>query len=101
VVVDEIDIECVAILETEHDTPIAGYRERPIACQIAAQTVTAQSWQPVDLIGIHCVVQQKQGTPNACNLILLQSAGVVPFEETAQPSLAEGLDHRLRNMSWR
>jgi hypothetical protein len=42
-IVDEIDIECVAFLEAKNDPPIAADRDAPKALEIAAQPMQAQT----------------------------------------------------------
>lgn len=42
-IIEEIDIECIAFLETENDPPIAADRDAPKAFEIAAQSMQAQT----------------------------------------------------------
>jgi hypothetical protein len=46
-VVEQIDIERIAITEAEDDAPVGGYVDRPKALQLAFERVEPEAW------GIH------------------------------------------------
>jgi hypothetical protein len=45
VVIDQIHVECLAVLESEHDTPIAGDRHAPVALQLPLERMQAIAGQ--------------------------------------------------------
>ncbi|HZA66292.1 MAG TPA: hypothetical protein VE592_05040, partial [Geminicoccaceae bacterium] len=87
-VVEQIDIEGIAILETEDDAPVRGDLDRKEAFQFALERVEPEAG------GIHVGhsrrgVQPAQDTPNLGGLVGSDAAAVALLEETLQPPMPE------------
>ena len=83
VVVDQVDVNDLAVLETEHDAPVAGYTHAPLSCPISLQRM-----QPETGCGgttrMRCLLQPKQDTPKPRRQTRRQPRRIVPIVQRPQ-----------------
>jgi hypothetical protein len=95
VIVDEVDIHRVAILEAEDVAPIAGDGNGPERREISLQPMKTHPGQPIHIFDFSRPVQNGKDATNPFQLILLNAALVVGFEEPLQTAMSEAQDHIL------
>jgi hypothetical protein len=90
-VVEQIDIEGIAIFEAENDAPVGGYLNRPEAFQLALERVEPEAW------GVHVShsrrdVQAAQDAADLGHVLRPDTAAIALLEEALQPPMPEAPD---------
>lgn len=91
-IIDEIDIEGVAVLEAEDQTPVAAHAHRPEATQLPCQRVQDEPRQ-VHVLDLRGPLQPGQDAPDALHLLRTDLARVAPFDEALETSMPYRLYH--------
>jgi len=96
-IIDEIDIEGVAFLETEYDPPIAADGDAPEAFQIAAQAMQAEALD-VHVVNRDGGIQAAEQADDLLDQIGPQLAAVVMLEEASEPTMPNASDHEPKDV---
>lgn len=94
-IVDEVDVHCIATLEAKNDAPVAGDRNGPERREISLQSVKTHPGQPIHIFDFSRPVQNGKDAANAFQLILLDATFVVGFEEPLEAAMSKVQDHML------
>ena len=92
VVINQIHVHDLAILETKHDTPVAGDAHTPFPGPIPFQGMQSEAGS-ICATGMRCLLQPEQDSPKPRDQVRGQSRWIVSFVQRSQ-SLVSDL-HRL------
>jgi hypothetical protein len=91
-IVDEIDIECPAILEAKYNAPVGADGNGPESFEITRQLVQPEH-RLVHAFDLMRSMQGGQDGPDLDDMLRIDAADVVILEEAPQPLVLEAADH--------
>lgn len=94
-IVNQIDIDGVAVCEAEDDPPVPGDGHRPEPFKIAFEGVESEA-RDVHLAWVTCPIEQKQDARDPPNIGLRPQPRVARLVVQVQSAMAEVGDHRAR-----
>ena len=91
-IIQQIDFECISVLETKDDAPVRPHRHRPEALQVPTQWVQSETMH-VDVLDFLGYVQDCQDVLDLLNVLGIYPSAAAMFEELLQSLVAETYDH--------
>jgi len=92
VVIEEIDIEGVAILEAENDSPVPAYSHGPKALQVTFEPVQAKT-RNVERLGRFGCVERRENTLHFATQRGIDPARIAAFVEPLEAPMPKTPDH--------
>ena len=92
VIVDQIDIEGVAVLEAENNAPVTGHGHAPKTSQIASKPMQAITWQ-IEIFRIPRLVEQTKDILYPFQEVWGHLAPLAALIKTLETAVPEALDH--------
>jgi hypothetical protein len=91
-IVNVIDVRALATLESENDSPVCPYRDRPKAAQVALERMQSESRkiQIGDLVG---GVEPSQDIAQFLDVLTVDASGIVAFMQPAQSLMPKRDNH--------
>jgi hypothetical protein len=83
VIVQEVDVGCIAIVEAENDTPVGANCDRPASFEVAFKGMQLERWL-VHILNAAGSVQKREYGPDALHHLRRQLALVVFLKEAAK-----------------
>ena len=91
-IIEEIDIEGIAVLETENDPSVAADRDAPEALEIAAQAMQTHALD-VHVVNRNGGIQAEEQAGYLIDQIGPQLASVIVLEQSPEPAMANAPEH--------
>ena len=93
-IVDVVNVERFAVLESKDDSPISAYRHGPESRKSASQPMKAKTWQR-NVLNSYCGVQDTQDQTESL-FVLRPDAGVTSgFVEFPQALMGKAANHKV------
>ena len=91
-IVDEIDIERLAITKAKDDAPIRPHRDGPKSFKRALERMKPQA-RAIHPLYRRCGIERGKDIPSALDHVRRQFAAIIILEEPLKSFVAEALDH--------
>lgn len=93
VIIDKVEVSNVFALEPEHQAPVTGNPDRPLAATITLEPMQPCSRQAPNLVRSRRGFERSQQDPEPCRVTRTDAARVTGVKEPIQPLVAYGEDH--------
>jgi len=93
-IVNQVDVEHLAVFEPEYDPPIGSDGHCPLARAIALQAMEAKA-RGIDVFDGPSHVQPSQDPPDLIDVFGAKFASVVFFKQGAQPFMPKAANHGI------
>lgn len=90
VVIDQIDIKGISVFKAKNNSPVAGYRDAPVAFQFPPKRVKPVTRQ-VKIGRVFCLIKMRQHIPEPLNLIGTNAARIIALKKTFQTLMSKRL----------
>jgi hypothetical protein len=91
-IVEVIDIECFAVLESKNDSPVSTYRHGPESGKLSGQSMKAETRER-NILNLHRGVQDAEDELKSL-LVLRPDTGIASlFEKYAQAFIGKTANH--------
>jgi hypothetical protein len=91
-VIHEVNIESLAILKPENDSPVRAYGDGPKACSVAFQRMKPER-RNIEIGDFLSCLHHCQYLFDFSDVLWVDSAWAVIIEKLPQPFVLKGLDH--------
>jgi hypothetical protein len=92
VIVDQVDVVCVAALKAEGDAPVGGNPDAPKPLPITLQRVESVAWG-MKVLGLPGIIKVSQGDRDTLRLIGSHPARVPLLIKPLETAMAKRPDH--------
>jgi hypothetical protein len=95
VIIDVVNVNDFAVLESKNNSPIAAYRHGPESRKLASQPMKSKRWQR-HILNSYCGVQDAKNQPESLSVLRHDASVASGFEEFPQARMGTAANHEVQ-----